>query len=1089
MKKYIVFVLIVLLIFPATLFSKSKKEKKKNDYWLKRNVYSGLKFRSIGPSLMSGRISDIAVHPENSSIWYVTAGSGGVWKTENAGITWKPIFDNYSSYSIGCITIDKNNPDTLWLGTGENVSGRHVGYGDGVYKSMDGGKTWKNMGLKESEHIGRIIVHPKNSNIVFVAAEGPLWSKGGERGLYKSEDGGKVWKHVLKISENTGVTDVEIDPSNPNIMYAAAYMRRRSVSSFLGGGPESGIYKSVDGGNTWRKLKKGLPKGNIGKIGLAVSPIKPNVVYATIEADKKNKGFYKSENKGESFKKQSDYISGGTGPHYYQEIYADPNVFDRVYQMDVYMRVTNDGGKTFERVGEKNKHVDNHSLAIFKNDSNHLVAGCDGGVYESFDKGKTWRFFNNLPLTQFYKISLDNSFPFYNVHGGAQDNSSQLGPSRTLNVNGILNSDWIITSGADGYGSQIHENNNLIFCTWQNGSIQRYDKLNGQLIDIKPQAKDPKEILRWNWDAPFIISPNDSDTLYMGANKVFKTTDNGNSWKCISPDLTRNVFRLDKKIMDKTWSVNSLWDHMAMSQYSTLTAISESPLKKGMIAVGSDDGLINLTLNDGENWKFLKLPKDAPKYFFVNDLKLSLHSENVIYAVLDNHKTGDFKPYVYKSSDKGETFENITSNLPKRLTVWSIEEDSLNSDLLFIGTEFGIYFTIDSGKHWNKFSSGLPTVPFRDLEIMRRENDLVCGSFGRGIYILDDYSPLRFLNKELLQKEGYIFPIKKAYQYIERRPLGGGGKASQGGSFFVAENPKYGAVITYYLKDGFKSKKKVRLEKEKKLLKEKKDIPFPGWKKLEEEKLENKLGVFMYIKDTKGNLIRKLSCIDGNGIHRIAWDLRFQSTYPIRKKGSRRWKPKGPLVIPGNYTATLVRENENGLKEITKPIEFQVEYLGKSSLPDEDRETLLEYQQKAAELQRVMFGTISYLNNFDEKLDLTEKALISSTCQCEDLIKKVRNIKKDIFKYENIIYGDRVKNELDEPSTQSLFRMLNLKLYSTAKLTEKTKDNYDYVKVEFKKIYEGIKEIVDVKYPQIEKEMENRKVPWNEGRKLPKFNF
>jgi hypothetical protein len=450
-------------------------------------LLSGLVFRNIGPALMSGRISDIVIHPQKRSTWYVAVGSGGVWKTENAGTTWVPIFDGEGSYSIGCLALDPANPEVVWVGTGENVSGRHVGIGDGVYKSLNGGRTWTNIGLARSEHIGRILVDPRDPRVVYAAAEGPLWSSGGDRGLYKTADGGRTWTLSLAISADTGVTSAEFDPGNPDILYAAAYQRRRSVAAFMGGGPESGIYKSEDAGRTWRKLTVGLPKGDVGKIGLAVSPLDPRVVYATVEAGPDEKGFYRSADRGESWEKRSSYISGGTGPHYYQEIFADPNRFDRVYQMDPGLRVTDDGGRTWRRVPERNKHGDNHAMAFVKGEPGYILNGSDGGVYESHDEGATWRFFENLPVTQFYKLALDNDLPFYNVHGGTQDNGSQLGPSRTLNANGITNFDWTITFGADGYASAIDPGDpNIIYLEWQEGNLLRYDRRSHETVYISP---------------------------------------------------------------------------------------------------------------------------------------------------------------------------------------------------------------------------------------------------------------------------------------------------------------------------------------------------------------------------------------------------------------------------------------------------------------------------------------------------------------------------------------------------------------------------------------------------------------------------
>ncbi len=520
---------------------------------------SGLKLREIGPALMGGRIADIAVHPSESSTWYVAVGSGGLWKTTNAGVTWTPVFDDQASYSIGTVTIDPNNPDVVWVGTGENVSGRHVGWGDGVYRSRDGGRSWENVGLGESQHIGKILVDPRNSDIVFVAAEGPLWNAGGDRGLYKTVDGGETWNLVLEIDVNTGVTDAEFDPCNPDVIYAAAYQRRRHIWSLLAGGPESGIYKSMDGGETWRKMTRGLPSGDMGKIGLAVTPASPDLVYATIEAAADERGFYRSKDKGESWEKRNSYTSGGTGPHYYQEIEASPRDPDVVYQMDVFFHVTRDGGETFNYLGTgREKHSDNHALWIDPKNGNHLIAGTDAGLYESFDDGITWRHFPNLPVSQYYKVAMDNSEPFYNILGGAQDLGTLFGPSRTMNVEGVRNRDWYVPMGADGYGVAFDPTDpNILYFETQQGELWRHDRRSEEAIDIKPQPApgDPPE--RWNWDSPILVSPHSSDRLYFGSQRVWRSDDRGNSWTPISGDLTTNRSRYELELMDRVWSVDS----------------------------------------------------------------------------------------------------------------------------------------------------------------------------------------------------------------------------------------------------------------------------------------------------------------------------------------------------------------------------------------------------------------------------------------------------------------------------------------------------------------------------------------------------
>ncbi|MDF1697319.1 MAG: glycosyl hydrolase, partial [Saprospiraceae bacterium] len=708
-------------------------------------VAKGLQLRGIGPAVMGGRIADIAVHPTQSSTWYVAVGSGGLWKTINSGITWTPIFDQQPSYSIGTVSLDPANPEVVWVGTGENVSGRHVGWGDGVYKSKDGGKSWNKMGLEKSEHIGKILIDPTNSDVVYVAAEGPLWSSGGERGLYKTNDGGKTWKRMLHIDEHTGITDIEFDPSNSNVIYAAAYQRRRKTWALLAGGPQSGIYKSIDGAESWNQLKSGLPQGDMGKIGLGVTPSNPNLVYATIESDGKNKGFYKSINKGESWKKQNEYTSGGTGPHYYQEIEVSPTDPDLIYQMDVFLHVTRNGGKTFDYLGNgREKHSDNHALWIDPSNGQHLIAGTDGGLYESYDEGTTWRHFPNLPISQFYKLGLDNSEPFYNVVVGAQDLGTLIGPSRTTNVEGIRNQDWYIPLGADGYDSVFDpEDPNIVYMEIQQGLLHRHDRTTNEVLNIQPQPapNDPPE--RWNWDSPIQVSPHDNETLYFGSQRVWQSNNRGNSWFPISGDLTSNTSRYELEMIDRVPGIDALYDNGAMSKYATLTSISESSKMKGLLYTGSDDGLIHASEDDGDNWRKCSDLPNVPKLSFINDIEASSHDANTVFAVADAHKLGDYSTYLFISGDKGKSWRSIAGDLPTGTIVWSIKQDHIDENLLFIGTEYGIYFTVDKGVHWTLLNAGVPTIAFRDIELHERDNDLVGATFGRGVYVLDDYSPLR----------------------------------------------------------------------------------------------------------------------------------------------------------------------------------------------------------------------------------------------------------------------------------------------------------------------------------------------------------
>lgn len=658
------------------------------------NTYSSLKVRNIGPAFMSGRIADIVKNPHNPSTWYVATASGGVWKTVNNATTWTPIFDRYDSYTAGAIAIDPINPNVLWLGTGENASQRSAGYGDGVYKSVDAGKSWKNVGLKKSEHIGKILIDPRNTDVVYVAAQGPLWAPGGDRGLYKTVDGGKTWELALEISENTGITDMAFDPRNPDVIYAASYQRRRHVGILVAGGPESAIYKTEDGGKSWRKLNRGLPGGDAGRIALAVSPQQPDIVYAQIALEDRKGGFYKSTDKGESWSKQNDYIV--VDPQYYGEIYADPHHFDRVYSMDVVIQVTDDGGKNFRGLNTRNKHVDNHELIFDPHDPDYLLVGCDGGIYESWDQGDSWKFVSNLPLTQFYRVGIDNATPFYNVYGGTQDNSTLGGPSRTNNIHGIRNSDWFITRGGDGFQTRVDpEDPNILYSMSQYAGIVRYDKRSGEGVDIQPQPQPGDDALRWHWDAPLIISPHAPQRLYFAAQRLFRSDDRGNSWTPVSDDLSRNIDRNQVEVMGRIWGPEAVWKNVFTSPLSTVVSLAESKLEEGLIVVGTDDGLLQITEDGGKNWRKIDRFPGVPDQTYVSDLFLSQHDRNTIYALFNNHKNGDFEPYALKSTDLGKNWTTISSSLPERHITWTIVEDHVDPNLLFLGTEFGLFFSLD----------------------------------------------------------------------------------------------------------------------------------------------------------------------------------------------------------------------------------------------------------------------------------------------------------------------------------------------------------------------------------------------------------
>src|SRR5262245_22931100 len=561
-----------------------------------------LGLRGIGPCITPGRIGDIAIDPKNHSVWYVAMSSGGVWKTTNRGVSWKTIFDNTGSYSIGCVTVDPKNSDVVWVGSGENQSQRSVGFGDGVYKSTDGGNTWTNVGLKNSEHIAKIIVDPRDSDVVYVASQGPLWSPGGDRGLFKTTDGGKTWKAVLEISENTGVTDLCMDPRDPDVLYAASYQRRRNVGVLVGGGPESALHKSTDGGLTWKKLKDGLPEVDLGRIALAISPQKPDVLYAHIQraAGKESGGFFRTEDGGKTWTKRGTAtVQDG---QYYGEIFADPHQFDRVWIMDINVQVTDDGGKTFRRQNWAGVHVDHHALAFDPLDKNYLLSGNDGGLYESYDSGKTWRHFDTLSSTQFYRVAVDNDSPFYNVYGGTQDNGSMGGPVRSKNAVGVRTSDWGKVGGADGMQPRVDPTDpNTVYTSSQNGALVRLDKLTGQNKSIRPPTGKGGGV-RWNWDTPFIISPHNAKRLYYAGSRLYRSDDRGDNWKAVSPDLTRNLDPLKQEVMGKVWGPDAVSRNTFTTSLSIATALDESPLKEGLLYVGTDDGLIQVSEDGGQNW-------------------------------------------------------------------------------------------------------------------------------------------------------------------------------------------------------------------------------------------------------------------------------------------------------------------------------------------------------------------------------------------------------------------------------------------------------------------------------------------------------
>ena len=1056
---------------------------------LKADTFTGLELRGIGPAVTSGRVVDIAVHPTDRAVWYVAAAAGGVFKTVNAGTTWTPLFDAQGSYSIGCLAVDPHNPLVVWVGSGENNSQRSVGYGDGVYRSTDGGSTWENVGLKASEHIGKIVIDPRDSSIVWVAAQGPLWASGGDRGLYKTIDGGKKWQQVLKISDDTGVSDVVLDPRNPDVVYATAYQRRRAQWTLIDGGPESGIHKSTDGGATWKRLENGLPKEEMGRIGLAISPAAPDTVYAIVEAANKASGTYRSKDAGGSFEKVADYAPNGA--QYYAEIFADPKNSSRVYSMDTWLQISEDGGATWKKLGEKKKHVDNHALWIDPDHTDHLLDGCDGGVYETWDRGATWEFKANLPVTQFYRVALDDARPFYNVYGGTQDNTTLGGPSRTQTAYGILNSDWFTVVGGDGFQPRVDPTNpDIVYGESQYGGLVRFDRKTGEQIDIQPQPDAKEPGLRWNWDSPLVISPHSPARLYFAAQRLFRSDDRGDSWRPVSPDLTRQIDRNRLKVMGRVWSVDAVAKNSSTSFYGEIVALAESPLKEGLLYVGTNDGLVQVSPDGGASWRKIESFPGVPENTYVARLVPSRHSIDTVYAAFDDHKAGDFKPYLLRSADAGRTWTSIVGDLPQRGSAYALAEDPKDPKLLFAGTEFGLYFSLDGGGKWIQLKGKLPVVPVRDIAIQERAQDLVAATFGRGFFVLDDYTPLRGLTEAALQKEAQLFPVRTAEVYIPQVPLGLRTTHFEGDSFYAAPNPPFGAVFTYYLKDEILTKKKARQKTEKEAIKKKEDVFYPTWEALQSEDREEDPQAILTVADDGGNVVQRVVGPVTAGFHRVAWDLRFPASRPTVLKPEEAdpfTDPRqGPLAVPGTYQVTLSKRVAGVTTVLAGPMAFQTEPLGAASLPAADRAAVAAFSQKTARLQRAVLGAVESAKEAQNRIDFLRQALIDSPRADPRLIDDLAAVETRLKDLQVSLTGDATRAKRNESTPPSIAERVNQVVSgfwnTTSAPTGTHRHDYEVASSEFAPVLSSLQTLVEQDLKRISDAAEAAGAPWTPGR-------
>ena len=885
---------------------------------LDSNSFGAIEARHIGPATTSGRIAAIDGVASDPRIIYVGSAGGGVWKTTNAGTTFKPIFDKYTQ-SIGAVTVDQAHPDTVWVGTGETWTRNSVSVGTGLYKTTDGGDNWKLVGLEHSERIARIIIDPKNSDVVYVAATGHLWDSNEERGVYKTTDGGKTWQRSLFVDKDTGCADLAIDPQDSNVVYAAMWQFRRKAYFFSSGGPGSGLYKSTDAGKTWKKTTRGLPEGELGRIALAVAPNRPNVVYATVEA-KKN-GLYRSEDLGESWIKVTGSPSATGRPFYFSRLVVDPKDYNRIYKTDFSIGLSTDGGASFTQRGGR-AHGDFHAIWINPNDTSEIYVGTDGGVYASNDKASSFRFLANLPVGQFYHVSFDMEQP-YNVYGGLQDNGSWMGPSRKSG--GIQNKDWRNVGFGDGFHVWPDPlDKDIVYSEFQGGQILRVHKALGEVKWVKPLPKQGEPKYRFNWNTPIALSPTNPRVMYIGAQFLFRTTNRGESWERISPDLTTND--PEKQKQDESGGLSL--DNSSAENHCTIFTTAESPLDDKVIWAGTDDGNLQLTRDGGKTWtNVVSNISGLPKNTWCTTVEASRFDRGTAYATFDGHWTGDMKVYVYKTTDFGKTWKPLATDAIKGYA-HVVREDRVNRDLLFVGTEFGLFVSLDGGMQWAQFTGNLPPVAVRDIAIHPREHDLILATHGRGVLIIDDITPLRHLTQQVLESTAIILDSRPSVISVSS-----GTQEFPGDAEYVGPNPNEAATITYYLKDRHVF----------------------GDLKLE-------------VYNAEGKLMATLPAGKRKGINRATWFMRQKPPKVPPSPNLAGPSLTGPMVPEGTYTVKLIKD-----KEI---FTGQVKIISDPSSPHPAADRALQQQ------------TVWKLYGMQERLAFVDDAVTGVRDQARDRAKK-----------------------------------------------------------------------------------------------------
>lgn len=923
-------------------------------------AFERLEWRSIGPANMGGRTADVEGVPGDPNIVFAATASGGLWKTVNGGISWKPIFERQGTLSLGDIALAPSNPEVIWVGTGESNTRNSVSFGDGVYKSTDGGTTWQHMGLRDSERISAIVIHPQNPDIVYVGALGHAFGPNEERGVFMTTDGGRTWAKTLYIDKEHGVSDLDIDPANPNILYAGMWSFERKAWTHRSGSEKGGLYKSIDGGRTWNKLTSGLPK-LIGRIGVRVAPSNTNVVYAIVEA--KEGTLYRSDDRGETFRqvsKEARIVSRG---FYYTTIRVDPTNENKIYAVASTLFVSIDGGKSFRSITGRT-HIDYHALWIDPRNPKRMWQGQDGGIAVSHDAGESWEYVNNIPLGQFYQIHTDNRLPFYNIMGGLQDNGSWSGPSRTREPAGIMNDDWRMISFGDGFYMLNHPDDPEIYISEsQGGNILRTDFRTREQQEVNPWGRGSGdgpaagEKFRFNWNAPIVPSPHNGNTIYLAGNVVFKSIDFGKTWEQISADLTANDPEKQKDAGGPVAFENSTAEY-----YGTITAIAESPLQKGLIWAGTDDGNLQVTNDGGKTWtNVIRNVRGLGANSVVSHVELSRTNSQLVYASFDRHMLDDFRPYVFKTTDGGKSWSNITGNLPANAYLQVVREDPKNPNLLYAGTELGLFASYSGGKEWIRLNlKNLPHVAIHDIKIHPRENDLILATHGRSLWILDDAAPIQQMTSELLSRDAHLFPVRPTLRFTSRFTRYG-----IGDKVFAGPNPSYGALITYHLK----------------------------------EKPDDKATFKVEIFDQAGNLVQALNRpAKEKGVNRITWNLRFGGAEvrrpPPPEESATFGSPRGPQVLPGSYIVRLTI----GEKKLEERVEVRLDPTVNTPLAD--LQAQLELTTKLRDMQSAANTSLRFLDSIKEQLTHTQTTMRNlnkepdkeMTKALEDYVKKVEEL-------------------------------------------------------------------------------------------------